>query len=367
MSLPATIRSTTRICTLIDKSMETLYPLLFKNNFHEKIWGGNRIKPMKGLPSDDAPIGESWECSAVPGCESVVANGVFAGKTLNELVVEYEELLLGNQVYKMYGTTFPLLIKFIDAAKDLSIQVHPDNKMAKEYHDSFGKTEMWYIMDAEPGAKLYSGLKSQISAYEYEKRVEDGSICTVLQEHEVKAGDTFFIPAGRIHAICGGVMVAEIQQSSDLTYRIFDYNRPGLDGKPRQLHTELAAKAIDYKVYPDYRGHYERRINKPVCISECEYFTVKLLETTRAFHRKLYKYDSFVSYMCLEGTCTITIRSWEKFDKKAAPCVREITLTKGNSCLIPAGIADFDVTPHNPQGITRLLETYINNRDFNKE
>ena len=143
--------------------MITLYPLLFHNNFHEKIWGGNRIKPMKELPADTDPIGESWECSAVPGHESVVANGVLAGKTLNELVEEYKELLLGNQVYKMYGTNFPLLIKFIDAAKDLSIQVHPDNKMAREYHDSFGKTEMWYVMDALPSAKLYCGFNSKIS------------------------------------------------------------------------------------------------------------------------------------------------------------------------------------------------------------
>ena len=345
--------------------MITLYPLLFENNFHPTIWGGNRIKPMKGLAGDAEPIGESWECSAVPGNESVVANGVLAGKTLNELVNEYGELLLGKTVFQMYGKTFPLLIKFIDAAKDLSIQVHPDNDMAQKYHNSFGKTEMWYIMDAEPGAKLYSGLKSPISVYEYNKRIEDGSICEVLASHDVKAGDTFFIPAGRIHAICGGILLAEIQQSSDLTYRIFDYNRPGLDGKMRELHTELAAEAINYKVFNDYRGHYERRINKPVCIAECEYFTVKLLETTRAFHRKLYKYDSFVSYMCLEGTCTITLRSWEKFNKKDEPCVKQITLTKGNSCLIPAGIADFDVTPHNQQGITRLLETYINNRDYN--
>lgn len=346
-------------------SQETLYPLLLNNNLHTKVWGGSRIKPMKGLAADSERIGESWECSAVPGSESVVENGIFAGRTLNSLVDEYGEKLLGKKVYKMYGAKFPLLIKFIDAESDLSIQVHPDNKMAKEYHDSFGKTEMWYVMDAKPGAKLYSGFKCQISEYEYKKRVEDGTICDVLQEHPVKSGDAFFIPAGRIHAICGGIMVAEIQQSSDLTYRIFDYNRPGLDGKPRQLHTELAAKAIDFKVYDNYRSEYVRKINKPVCIAECEFFTVKLLEVDRAFHRKLYKYDSFISYMCLEGTCTITIRSWEMFDKKNEPCVRKITLTKGNSCLIPAGIADFDVTPHNPDGLTKLLETYINNRDFN--
>lgn len=342
-----------------------LYPLLFQNNFHELVWGGDKIRPMKGLERNDQPIGESWEVSAIPGKESVVANGDLKGYRLSELVKEYGPLLLGEKVYKACGNVFPLLIKFIDAKRDLSIQVHPDDKMAREEHGGLGKTEMWYVMAAEPGAKLYSGFKSPISQYEYHKRIEDGSICDVLASHDAKVGDVFFIPAGRVHAICGGLMIAEIQQSSDYTYRIFDYNRMGLDGKPRQLHTELAAKALDYQVYPDYRTHYERKIDKPVCINECEFFTVKLLEVNRAFHRRLYKYDSFVIYMCLEGDADIRIRTWEKLPKNlGTPCITHIHLTKGNSCLIPAAVADFDVVPNNPTGLTKLLEVYLNRRDF---
>ncbi len=345
--------------------MLPLYPLLFEDNFHTVIWGGNRLKPMKQLPADDEPIGESWEVSAVPGSLSTVKNGPLQGRNLAELTEEYGSLMLGKAVQKKYGNVFPLLIKFIDAARDLSIQVHPDDRLSKERHGKFGKTEMWYVMKAEPGARLYAGFKERISQYEYQKRIEDGSICDVLEAHEVHAGDVFYIPAGRIHAICGGILLAEVQQSSDVTYRIFDYNRLGLDGKPRQLHTEWAKDALDYRVYPDYRTHYEHRINKPVPIIMSEFFVVKLLEVNRAFHRKLYKYDSFIIYMCLEGHCTIRIQSAKGFDDEMpAPECRIVTLTEGNSCLIPAGVADFYVSPHNENGITRLLEAYIDNKNF---
>ena len=309
---------------------------------------------MKGLMADTEPIGESWEISAVPSSKSVVKNGALAGKTLNELVEEFKEEFVGKSVYERYGNNFPLLIKYIDAAKDLSVQVHPDNKMAMAHHNSLGKSELWYIMKAEPNAKIYVGFKSPISQYEYAKRIEDGSICEVLQEHYVKPGDVFYIPAGRVHAICGGIMLAEIQQSSDLTYRIFDYNRSGLDGKPRELHTELAKQALDYSVYPNYNVEYNSVINKPIPLEVNEIFSIKLLQVNRAFHRKLYKYDSFVIYMCLEGNATITLR-----DSKES-----ITITEGNSCLIPAGVADFNVAPNNSTGITKLLEVYIDNKNF---
>ena len=338
-----------------------LYPLLFKNNIYSKVWGGNLLKTLKGISDGDTtPMGESWEISAVPGKESVVANGSLQGRKLNELVTEYKEQLIGRTVYDMYGDKFPLLIKFIDAAKDLSIQVHPDDEMAKKYHDSFGKTEMWYVMDTKPGAKLYSGFKSQISKYEYGKRIEDGSICDVLASHDIKAGDVFYIPAGRIHAICSGTLLAEVQQSSDLTYRIFDYNRPGLDGKPRALHTALASEALDYKVEDDYRTHYTHKINHPVMLAGNRFFTVKLLEVNRAFHRKLYKYDSFVVYMCLEGSSDIVIRSW----KGDEPEIKQVHLTKGMSCLVPACVADMDVVPNNENGMSKLLEVYIDNKNY---
>jgi mannose-6-phosphate isomerase len=341
-----------------------LYPLLFEDNLHTIVWGGHRLKPMKYLPADEEPIGESWEISAVKSSRSIVKNGPLAGTDLDTLTREYKELLMGVNVYQKYGDQFPLLIKFIDAAKDLSIQVHPNDQLAAKRHQTFGKTEMWYIIKADPGAKLYSGFKSPISKYEYEKRIEDHSICEVLQEHEVKAGDVFFIPAGRVHAICGGILLAEVQQSSDITYRIFDYNRPGLDGKPRQLHTELAKDAIDYTVLDDYRSHYERKLNKPVTLVMNEFFVVKLLEVNRSFHRKLYKYDSFVIYMCMEGHCTIRINSMQGFDKNQEPPVKQITLTEGYSCLIPACVADLHVTPYNPNGLTKILEVYIDNRNF---
>lgn len=342
-----------------------LYPLVFRNNFFSKVWGGSLLKRLKGIDDgDDTPIGESWEISAVPGKESVVANGRLQGRRLDTLVEEYKEELIGKTVYNMYGTKFPLLIKFIDAAKDLSIQVHPNDEIAMKHHGSFGKTEMWYIMDTKPGAKLYSGFKSPISRYEYEKRIEDGSICDVLAAHDVKEGDVFYIPAGRIHAICSGTLLAEVQQSSDLTYRIFDYNRPGLDGKPRELHTELAAEALDYTVEDDYRTYYTRQTNHPVLLTENRFFTVKLLEVNRAFHRKLYKYDSFVIYMCLYGDCNINIRSW-RCDEE--PEIKQVHLTKGMSCLVPACVADMDVVPANGEKMSKLLEVYIDNKNFKQQ
>jgi mannose-6-phosphate isomerase len=297
---------------------------------------------------------------------SVVKNGPLAGRNLAELTSEYGELMLGKAVAAKYGDKFPILIKYIDAAKDLSIQVHPDDALAKARHNCFGKTEMWYVMKAEPGASLYSGFKQHISKDEYAKRIADGTICDVLQKHEVKSGDVFFIPAGRVHAICGGIMVAEIQQSSNITYRIFDYNRMGLDGKPRQLHTEEAVDTIDYSVHDDYRTHYERKINKPVPLVETSFFIVKLLEVDRSFHRKLYKYDSFIAYMCLEGDCTIRIKSTQGFGSGVMPAEEDtiVRLTEGNSCLIPASVADLYVEPNNSAGTTKLLETYIDNKNY---
>lgn len=357
----------------------SLYPLLFEDNFHTTVWGGHSLKPMKSLPADVEPVGESWEVSAVPSSTSVVKNGPLRGRDLMSLTAEYGELMLGKEVYKRYRGEFPLLVKFIDAKKDLSIQVHPNDTLARHRHGCFGKTEMWYVMKAEKGACLYSGLNQPVSRYEYEHRVADGSICEVLAKHPVEAGDVFFIPAGRIHAICGGILLAEVQQSSDVTYRIFDYNRPGLDGKPRQLHTELAVGAIDFNVPSQkatlgkgtlaavdpqpllagqmadvdvYRTDYEHEINYPVPLIVNEFFIVKLLEINRAFHRKLYKYDSFIIYMCLEGNCTVT----------AAGVT--VQLTEGNSCLVPAAVADIYVEPHNAHGITRLLETYIDNKNY---
>ena len=345
--------------------MIVLYPFLFELNLHQLVWGGNRLKQFKGLPSDpNDKIGESWEISAVKESESVVKNGPLKGKTLNDLVVEYKDYLVGKTVLNQYGTVFPLLVKFIDAAENLSVQVHPNDELAKQRHGCFGKTEMWYVMDAQSDAKLYCGFNSLISKYEYGKRIEDGSICDVLQEYNIKVGDVFFIPAGRVHAICGGSLVAEVQQSSDITYRIYDYGRMGLNGRPRQLHTELAVDALDYQVSESAKVEYHRTINKPVCISDSPFFTVKLLEINRAFHRKLFKYDSFVIYMCLQGDCTIRIESTKGYGWNVMPEIKEVSLTVGNSCLVPASVADMMVIPNNQAGITKLLEVYIDNKNY---
>ncbi len=344
-----------------------LYPFLFESNFHRLVWGGCRLKPFKGLPCDpNDKIGESWEISAVEGNESIVANGPLKGTSLNEIIKDYGNLLVGNAVYQKYGEKFPLLIKFIDASEDLSIQVHPNDALALQRHGSFGKTEMWYVMDAQNDASLYCGFEFPISKYEYQKRIEDHTICDVLKRYSVAAGDVFFIPSGRVHAICGGSLIAEVQQSSDVTYRIFDYGRLGLDGIPRQLHTDLAVDAIDYGVGDSAKMEYKRKMNKPVCVSECPFFTVKVLEINRKFHRKLYKYDSFIVYMCLQGNCTIEILSTQGYGKKDLPDVTKVSLTVGNSCLIPASVADVMVIPNNLAGTTKLLEVYVDNKNFNK-
>ncbi|MCQ2204772.1 MAG: class I mannose-6-phosphate isomerase [Bacteroidales bacterium] len=333
--------------------MVDMYPFLFQPNLHTLVWGGHRLKPMKGLPADDEPIGESWEVSAVPSSQSIIANGSFAGKSLVEMVETYGDFIIGHANLERYGRQFPLLIKFIDAKRDLSIQVHPNDELAAARHGKLGKTEMWYIIDAEPGACLYSGFSKKITQEEYCQKVADGTITDVLARHTVHKGDVFYIPAGRVHAICGGILLAEVQQSSDVTYRIFDYNRLGLDGRPRELHTELAVDAIDFDVQTDYLTHYRRRFNRPEPVIESPYFKVKMLKVSRKFHRKMFKYDTFVIYMCLKGSCTIRMRGDDS----------SITLNENNTALIPACVADYDVIPCEKR--TKLLEIYIDNRQPN--
>ncbi|MBQ0046205.1 MAG: class I mannose-6-phosphate isomerase [Prevotellaceae bacterium] len=330
---------------------EGLYPLLFQPNLHSIVWGGNRLEPWKQLTPSGAPIGESWEVSAVPSSASIISNGKYAGRNLISVIESAPEQILGVAVAKKYGNKLPLLVKFIDADKDLSIQVHPDDAMAQREHGKMGKTEMWYVIDAKPGSYLYAGFKEKITPYEYKKRVDDGSICEVLARHEVHPGDVFYLPAGRVHAICGGILLAEVQQSSDVTYRIFDYNRPGMDGKPRELHTELAAQALDFNVVDNYRTQYADGENAANRVIDSPYFSVRVTETDHVFHRNLLKYDSFIITMCIEGDCTIVIRSTGDI----------ITLKQGCSCLIPASIADYDVIPNGAK--TRILDAFIDNKD----
>ena len=328
-----------------------LYPLLFEPNLHPVIWGGNQLRPYKGLEPSDEPIGESWEVSAVPTSTSIISNGEWKGRDLVSVINEYPDAILGKKVNKKYNGKLPLLVKFIDAKKDLSIQVHPNDEMAMREHGKMGKSEMWYVIKADEGAHLYAGFKQEITSEEYQQRIANGTITEVLADHAVKVGDVFYLPAGRIHAICGGIMLAEVQQSSDVTYRIFDYNRHGMDGKPRELHTELAAKALDYHVEDNYRTEYDDRSNKAVQIIDSPYFSVRVMEISKPFHRDLIKYDSFIITMCIEGDCIIQIRSTGD----------ELKIKEGNSALIPALIANYDIIPAN--GSSKILDAFIDNKD----
>lgn len=322
-----------------------LYPFTFQPILKPVIWGGADICPFKGITPLQDGIGESWEISDVEGHVSVVANGDLAGKSLDELISTYGEQLVGKQVLARFGHTFPLLIKFIDACDNLSIQVHPNDELARKRHNSFGKTEMWYVVKAKDDAALYSGFSKQIDADEYVKRVENNTIMDVLQRYEVKAGDVFFLPAGRVHAIGAGCFVAEIQQTSNITYRIYDYDRRDANGQGRELHTELAKDAIDYTLYPDYRTPYTRKENEKVELVTCPYFTTNLLEYDQPIVRDFSKLDSFVIYICMSGSAVIK-------DNRGA----EIRVHQGQTVLIPANTDSVEILP---EPSAKFMETYI--------
>ncbi len=322
-----------------------MYPLKFEPILKTVVWGGEKIAPYKEIETDQKHIGESWELSGVKGNESVVANGPLAGRTIASLVKDYKGELVGKHVYENTGDEFPLLIKFIDALSDLSIQVHPNDQLAAARHNgSKGKTEMWYVVAAEPGAHLLAGLTKSITPEEYAAKVADGTITDVLARHEVHPGDVFFLPAGRIHAICGGCFIAEIQQTSDITYRIYDYGRLGLDGKPREVHTELAKDAIDYKVYDNYRTEYTPQENEEVELVSCKYFTTSLYDLTLPFARDLSEIDSFMVVMCIDGSGTIQVDG------------EDVYVHQGETVLIPASADDVCLIPDDTM---KLLTSYI--------
>lgn len=322
-----------------------LYPFTFKPILKSLIWGGADICPFKGITPVQEGIGESWEISHVEGNVSVVDNGSLAGKSLDELIQTYGAELMGKKVIDRFGNVFPLLIKFIDACDNLSIQVHPDDELARKKHNSFGKTEMWYVVKAAEGASLYSGFSKQIDAEEYVKRVENNTIMDVLQRYEVKSGDVFFLPAGRVHAIGAGCFVAEIQQTSNITYRIYDYDRRDANGNGRELHTELAKDAIDYTLYPDYRTPYTKKENEGVELVSCQYFTTNLLEFDKPFTRDCSVIDSFVIYICMEGSAVIKDNNGQ-----------EINVHQGQTVLIPASTTSVEIIP-SPS--VKFMETYI--------
>lgn len=316
-----------------------LYPLKFKPYLKTMVWGGDKIAPFKGVFTTRNRIGESWEISAVEGHVSVVSNGPLAGKDLTELMNEYGPLLAGNKVYERTGAEFPLLIKFIDAKDDLSIQVHPNDELAARTHPGQnGKTEMWYVIGAAKGAHLLSGLTQEITPDEYEEYVKDNTITDVLARHEISPGDIYFLPAGRIHAIGAGSFVAEIQQTSDITYRIYDYGRLGLDGKPRELHIEQAKEAIDYTVYPSYKTEYSETKDAETPLVSCKYFTTSLFDLDKPLSKNLSGLDSFLVVICVKGEGTL-------IDKENDGQTHEVTIRQGETILIPASSSEVEFRP----------------------
>ena len=282
--------------------MSPLYPLKFKTIYKDKIWGGQKIKTYLHKDFGALPnCGETWEISGVKSDVSIVANGELEGESLAELLEKYQGDLVGTKVHERFGNTFPLLVKFIDANDDLSIQVHPNDELAKKRHNSFGKTEMWYVIEADPGSTLISGFNKELTEQDYLDKFNSGHIMDILNKEDVKAGDVFFLPAGRVHTIGKGLLIAEIQQTSDITYRIYDFDRVDDKGNKRELHTEDALAAIDFKHYPEYKTKYPSEKNKPVKLVSCPYFTTNLLDFTKSTVKDYSHLDSFVIYVCIEG------------------------------------------------------------------
>jgi len=326
--------------------MRELYPFKFKPVFKEVIWGDQRLRTElnKDIPTDQK-IGESWELSAVKDNYSVVKNGFLAGNTLPELIEVYMGDLVGEKIFDTYGEKFPLLFKFIDANDVLSIQVHPDDELARERHNDNGKTEMWYVIAAEEGAELISGFNREMDKETYLRHLNNNTLPEILNHEKVQAGDVFYLPAGRVHAIGAGILLAEIQQTSDITYRIYDWNRVGKDGNPRQLHTDQALDAIDYTYYGEYKTHYELKKNEASNLVQCDYFTTNILELDKPRQRDMIELDSFVVYMCMDGKVEITYNE-----------ENSVLIEKGETILVPNSIEHLVYIPH-PS--VKLLEVYI--------
>ena len=322
-----------------------LYPLKFKPLFFEKIWGGHRIEKILGREGNTyTKCGESWELSGIEGNESEVAEGPLAQNLLTELQEIYMGDLVGEKVFDTYGNAFPLLIKFIDAQEVLSVQVHPDDLLARKRHLPNGKTEMWYVLEAEEGAGLYIGFQKGVTKQDYMRAIADGTIDTLLAFYPVKKGDCFFIPAGTVHAIGKGVLLAEIQQSSDITYRIFDWNRVDNEGKPRSLHLAEAEDAIHFTDNTNFFVNYHLVRNQTIPLVNCKQFVVNVLEFDKIVEKVFAKVDSFVVYICLEGRMRILCEE------------NVICLQKGETVLIPAIITDVQLVPTD---VVKVLECYL--------
>jgi mannose-6-phosphate isomerase len=323
----------------------SLYPFKFKTIYKDKIWGGEKIKTI--LNKDFSPLpncGETWEISGVKSDVSIIANGNLTGISLAQVLIDYKDELLGAKNYERFGNEFPLLIKFIDANEDLSIQVHPDDELAKKRHNSFGKTEMWYVIQADEGAGLISGFKQEVDEAQYLEKFNLGKLSDILNKEEAKANDVFFLPAGRVHTIGKGLLIAEIQQTSDITYRIYDFDRVDDKGNKRELHVEEALAAIDYQFYDDYKTKYTPQKNEVVELVTCQYFTTNVLDFTKNITKDYTYLDSFVIHVCLEGSYIL------KYG------IEELPVNMGDCILIPATTQKVELVTNSG---FKILESYI--------
>lgn len=325
--------------------MSMLYPLKFKPIYKDKIWGGQKINTVLGHQYAHLPnCGEVWVLSGVEGEQTEIANGFLEGNELNELVEIYMGELVGDSIYQKFGNEFPILVKFISANDWLSIQVHPDDELAGRRHGGLGKTEMWYILDADEDSELISGFSKKVNREEYKTHLANKTLKSIINYEPVKRGDVFYIPAGRIHALGPGILLAEIQQTSDLTYRIYDWDRIDKAGMMRELHTDLALDALDFKVHDEYKTNYEPRQNETVSIVESPYFTTNQIHLNRPISKDYSELDSFVIYLCTEGDYTLRVDG------------KDYASRMGDAILLPAVINQVEIHPGNE---CNILEIYM--------
>ncbi|GAA4957274.1 type I phosphomannose isomerase catalytic subunit [Algibacter aquimarinus] len=319
-----------------------LYPLKFNPILKDKIWGGQKLKSLLNKENNLPNVGESWEVSDVEGDTSIVSNGSLKGKSLKELLETYQADLIGEKNYEAFGNKFPLLIKFIDAKEDLSIQLHPNDELAAKRHNSFGKTEMWYVMQADDDSNLIVGFNQDMTSEKYLEHLESKTLTKILNFDKVKTGDTYFIEVGRVHAIGAGVMLAEIQQTSDITYRVYDWDRVDDEGNERELHNDLAIDAFDFNMPDNFRVNYSKTINESNEMVSCPYFTTSYLEVSKTIC-KTNAHDSFLIYLCVDGEAEIVVNGKSEY------------LKKGQTVLLPAAIKNYQITSKK----ATLLEVYV--------
>ena len=325
--------------------MNSLNPLKFQPIFKDKIWGGHKIKTVLNKDFGKLPnCGEVWVLSGVDENQTEISNGFLAGNELNELVEVYMGDLVGDKVFRKFGNEFPILIKFIDANDWLSIQVHPDDELAIKRHGSLGKTEMWYIMAADDDSELICGFSEQIDKDQYQSHLDNGTLKSIMNFEKVKAGDVFYMPAGRVHALGPGILLAEIQQTSDVTYRIYDWDRIDKAGMMRELHIEEALDAIDFEVQDDYRSHYDEKKNETVNLVESPYFTTNLIDLDQGIKKDYSELDSFVIFICVEGA--FQLKSGEHTEN----------VNQGEAILLPAMLKQAEL---HPLPAAKILEVYM--------